>query len=161
MSNDGVGFWEKRLGNSQGVKNWYFYSYEYLDDLSFMPLASEVFKEWPEGQKIILAVEERLRKIGWEGDGEMQLMWLPPFTGAGPANNYGCYALHVKQLNDGISWIMSPYCLPFYRLFQPGDSHYLPAGVSSLESAKWRTGPLEWSTKFIGSMDSNLEDENS
>ncbi len=161
MFNQGAKFWEKRLGKSSGVENWHLYSYEYLDDLSFMPLASEVFEDWPEGQKIIHAVENRFKNMGWEGDGKMQLMWLPPFVGAGPSNNFGCYLLHVKQLNDGISWLASPFSLPFHRLFQPDDSNFLPAGVSSMESAEWRTGSLEWNTKFIGALDSDLDDQNS
>ena len=161
MINRDPKFWERRFGTPDGVKHWHLYSYEYLDDLSFMPLASEVFKNWSDGEKLVKAVEDRLKNIGWEGDGDMQVMWLPPFAGAGPNNNFGCYVLHVKQLEDGISWIASPYCLPFYRLLGPDDSQYLPPGVSTMESASWRTGPLVWNTKFIGGLDSDLDDANS
>jgi hypothetical protein len=161
MFNRNGKFWGRRLGSPSGVEHWVLYSYEYLDDLSFMPLASEVFKDWADGGKIVSAVGERLKKLGWDGDGDIQVMWLPPFAGAGPHNNFGCYALHVKQLEDGISWIASPYCLPFYRLARPDDSHYLPPGVSTMESANWRTGPLVWNTKFIGGLDSDLEDKDS
>ena len=154
-------YWEKRLGSPEGVENWHTYSYEYLDDLSFMQPAKEVLKDWPEGEKIVQAVSDKLIKRGWEGDGEMQLMWFPPFAGVGPDNNYGCFAFHVKQLNDGISWIACPYSLPFHRLFEPSDSHYLPAGKSRMESTSWRTGATEWNAKFIGYLDSEFDDENS
>lgn len=158
MSGHTPEFWKKRIGEAAGVKHWRLYSYEYLDDLSFMPLARDLFDGWDEGKKIVDEVEERLKKFGWDGDGELQVMWLPPFAGAGPQNNFGCYALHVKQIEDGISWIASPYALPFHRLFGDEDAMFLPAGVSSAESANWRTGSLVWSTKFIGSLDSDLPD---
>lgn len=154
-------FWKRRFGTYQGVKNWHFYSYEYIDELSFMPLARELLKDWSEAEAILDAVEVKFRSMGWDGDGDMQVMWLPPFVGAGPDNNFGCYSLHVKQFNDGISWIASPYAFPFHRLFEPTDAQYLPAGASSLESMNWRRGAVEWQAKFIGNLDSRFDDENS
>ncbi|MDG9671784.1 hypothetical protein ONV78_28875 [Hahella sp. CR1] len=153
--------WKNRLGTADGVRYWHFYSYEYLDDLTFMRQADEVLGGWPEKDSLISAVKNRFSDMGWDGDGEIQIMWLPSFVGAGPDNNFGCYAFHVKQLNDGNSWIGSPYSFPFHRLFEPSDSHYLPAGRSTMESSSWRTGATEWNTKFIGALDSELSDENS
>ena len=75
-------------------------------------------------EAVITAVEIRFKQLNWDGDGEMQIMWLPPFVGAGPHDWFGCYALHVKQTDDGISWIASPSVLPFHRLFQPDDATF-------------------------------------
>ena len=111
-------FWKSQPGNPDGVRHWHFYAYEYLDDLAFMPAARELFSGWDDGELIVERVAEKFRSLGWEGDGEMQVMWLPPFVGAGPQDYLGAYVLHVKQANDGISWLASPHCLPFHRLFQ-------------------------------------------
>lgn len=88
-------------------------------------------------------------------------MWFPPFVGVGPHNNYGSFVFHVKQIEDGISWIASPYVLPFHRLFEASDTHYLPAGKSQIETTSWRTGSTEWNAKFIGYLDSEFDDEHS
>jgi hypothetical protein len=110
-------FWQMRLGTPDKVRSWHFYAYEYLDDLFFMPPARQVLGDWEHAAALIEQVENCFRQIGWEGDGEMQILWLPPFVGAGPEDWYGCYALHVKQDNDGISWMACPHRLPFRRLF--------------------------------------------
>lgn len=153
-------FWERRFGKPSGVKNWFVYSVEYIDDLSFMPLASEVFGKSEYGSELIHAVGERLKIFRWEGDGDMQILWLPSFTGAGPSNNFGCYAFHVKQNSDGISWVASPYALPFHRLFQPDVSEFLPAGNNILENAKWRRGRVTWTMELSDNSDEEIRDEN-
>ena len=136
-------FWDERFGKPEGVSAWHFYAYEYLDDLSFMPRAREVLADWPHAGAVIELVQAKFRSLGWEGDGEMQVMWLPPFAGAGPKDTYGCYALHVKQLNDGISWIACPYTLPFHRLFQPDWAQYAPPGTPFGEQVR-RKGSVRW-----------------
>jgi hypothetical protein len=42
--------------------------------------------------------------VGWEGDGTIQMMWLPPFVGAGVEDAHGVFIWHVKQANNGTSW---------------------------------------------------------
>ena len=128
MFNQTHQFWDERLGNAEGVRSWFTYSFEYLDDLSFMPEASEVLGSWPEGEQLILNIQDKLKNLGWAGDGVLQIMWLPSFTGAGPNNNFGCYVIHVKQESDGISWLASPFALPFHRLFESEGAQYFPAG---------------------------------
>jgi hypothetical protein len=76
MSNRNA-LWKAFFGSAECVKNYHFYSYEYLDDLSFMPSASEAFAGWEEGEALISRVEEKFKDMGCQGDGEMQIMWLP------------------------------------------------------------------------------------
>ena len=48
---------------------------------------------------------------GWDGDGEIELMWIPPFMFDGVRTDEftrGVTIWHVKQLEDGISWILHP-----------------------------------------------------
>ncbi|MHB0938145.1 MAG: hypothetical protein ACYC6A_17280 [Armatimonadota bacterium] len=137
-------FWQERFGTPEGVEHWHFYAYEYLDDLAFMPSARETFGDWEDGERIIALVEEKFRQLRWDGDGEMQILWLPPFTGAGPHDFYGCYALHVKQNEDGISWIASPYVLPFHRLFQHDFMLYEKPGTGEWQQGSWRKGMIRW-----------------
>lgn len=53
--------------------------------------------------------------MGWAGDGEVRLMWVPPFmlNNQDGLNPYmGVTVWHVKQEEDGLSWILSPIELP-------------------------------------------------
>src|SRR5215212_7635878 len=88
-------FWDKQFGPVKGVKWWHFYAYEYLDDLAFMPGSRKVLAGWPRAEAVIAAVGKKFESLGWAGDGKMQVLWLPPFAGAGPKNYFGCYCLHV------------------------------------------------------------------
>jgi hypothetical protein len=136
-------FWRERIGASEGVQKWHFYAYEYLDDLAFMKPARELFEGWAEGDVNCQTLEEKFRELGWDGDGVLQVMWLPPFAGAGPHDFYGCYAMHIKQTEDGISWIASPYSLPFDRLFQRDDAKYDEPGTR-VEKRLQRKGAVRW-----------------
>jgi hypothetical protein len=144
-------FWDERLGTVDGVAHWHFYAYEYLDDLAFMPRARDVLRDWPQAEAVIAAVEARFRQMNWDGDGQMQVMWLPPFVGAGPHDWFGCYSFHVKQTEDGISWIASPSVLPFHRLFQPDDAKFPQPGQSAWEPGSLRQGAVRWLSDLDGS----------
>lgn len=123
-------FWADWFGPIEAIDQWHFTGYEYIDDLSFMPNAREVLRIWPDAEALLTRVETIWRSSGWDGDGDTQLLWLPPFvfrdyeplvenvkeTLFTPAyTNHiwtGYYALHVKQLEDGLSWLASPKLLP-------------------------------------------------
>jgi hypothetical protein len=56
-------------------------------------------------------VKQRFLKEGWEGDGEVDLMWVPPFILKDQKQGSlfkGVVVWHVKQVNDGISWLLYP-----------------------------------------------------
>lgn len=107
-------FWQEQFGAVDGLDQWHFYDhYEHLDDLAFMLDAKSAFVDWPEGMEIIRRVEHIWFVCGWEGTGETQIMWFPPFLFLGPENTFGCYALHVKQHDDGFSFFACPHPLPF------------------------------------------------
>lgn len=72
------------------------------------------------------------------------MLWLPPFVGAGEKDNFGCYVLHVKQRNDGISWLASPVTLPFHRLFQPDAAVYPPPDPTDPKTKLRRMGGVRW-----------------
>jgi hypothetical protein len=93
------------------------YQYHHLDDLSFARRPNEVFQNLNPGdlKRLLEAVKERFRTAGWEGDGTLQLIWLPPFVDAGIEDTWGNYLWHVKQENNGTSWIGSKNALDFGR----------------------------------------------
>ena len=85
-------------------------AYEYIDNLCFTIAPSECLKNYTEYVKI---VKEMFLEKGWRGDGEIELMWIPPFMLEEPeTDNEGCIhgitVWHVKQNEDGISWILHP-----------------------------------------------------
>lgn len=107
------------------VSGYYAYHYTFLDDLNFIRDPKEIAELWrrtspftrledPEGWA--KAVSNRLLKEGWEGDGRLGLLWIPPFADTGIEDTHGTYVWHVKQRNNGVSWLLSPVPLPFVRL---------------------------------------------
>ncbi len=106
-------FWQNVFG-AKTLDAWHFYSYEYLDDLAFMLNASKAFCDWAPGGTLIADVGKKFLEMGWDGDGEMQILWFPPFLKIGADDYFGCYALHVKQFEDGISWIACPFEIPAF-----------------------------------------------
>ena len=97
------------------IDDYFVYSYHFVDTLAWMTPASFALAKVPEQirEKIFARVRNRLLNSGWEGDGEIQVLWLPPFTGAGVEDTFGICVWHVKQLNNGTSWMASPVLLPF------------------------------------------------
>jgi hypothetical protein len=115
----------------------YVYQYQFLDDLSFIQKPSEVsvFADMATADldRLVSSVREQFSTAGWEGDGEIGVIWLPPFVDAGIEDTWGTYVWHVKQSNNGFSWIASKSPLNFARLRdqnqnRPWDTH-LPASI--------------------------------
>jgi hypothetical protein len=98
------------------IKQYHVYSYEHLDELRFMPLATDVLQTVSKADEILSTVRALFEEAGWEGDGDLQVMWLPPFVGAGVEDTHGVFIWHVKQENNGTSWLASPVSLPFPSL---------------------------------------------
>lgn len=102
--------WTAELGFEKDFRKYHIYSYEWIDRLSHFEDAEEELKYWPLREQFLSHFRKRFSEAGWQGDGKMQLLWLPPFVGS-DAPTKGFYILHVKQLDDGISWIASRYAI--------------------------------------------------
>lgn len=109
-------FLSLELDNPQRVQKYLVYSYEHVDYMDFMPLAKDALQVPPE---ILENIQRRLLKAGWEGDGEIRVLWLPPFAGVGVEDTFGHILWHVKQGNNGTSWIASSLPLRFPSLSGP------------------------------------------
>lgn len=80
-------------------------TYEHIDNLDARFDPASIFGECEETHKAIEQVKELFRERGWEGDGEVKLIWLPPFLDEAHDDSYGDYIWHVKQNNNGTSFL--------------------------------------------------------
>lgn len=90
------------------LKTFEVNSYEWIDNLCFTINPKECLSNSDEYVRI---AKEIFLEAGWYGDGEIELIWIPPFvfeenmTGD---TTKGIIVWHVKQREDGISWILYP-----------------------------------------------------
>lgn len=97
------------------LAKYHTYRFHYLDDLSFMQPAAEALSIFPDADSYIDEIKGLFHQHGWEGDGMIQLFWLPPFA-VNSHETHGVFCFHVKQNNNGTSWIASPSPLQFKTL---------------------------------------------
>jgi hypothetical protein len=86
------------------------FQYTFIDDQENFQNVEEYFPNPNERQQILEKVETAFRKNGWEGDGKIGITWIPPFfyvpdPDVDPGQIYGTYIWHVKQHNNGISFL--------------------------------------------------------
>jgi hypothetical protein len=106
------------LPGASVIQGYFVYEYTFLDDLQFIKPPEEVFayEEPVQLNAVTEAVKKKFLDAGWEGDGDIGILWLPPFVDAGVEDTCGTYIWHVKQSNNGISFLASSYPLEFARL---------------------------------------------
>lgn len=101
---------------ASSLREFEVYGYEWIDNLHFIHSPDEFLPPSGDSLASYLAVaRERFTEAGWDGDGDIGLLWLPPFVfplslGISPV---GVIVWHVKQQEDGISFLLSPLKLPF------------------------------------------------
>jgi len=99
---------------------YYFhvYSFEWIDNLHFI-LPPKKFTS--NADRYVAIVKEKFLEAGWEGEGEIGILWLPPFIfpRALRIPPVGVLVWHVKQVEDGVSWLLSPIELPFEEFNVP------------------------------------------
>ena len=90
--------WDNDLPGWIPVEGFSLPSYPYPRDKEALPKA------------LISNVRLTLKQCGWEGDGELCAMMVPPiFSSAGHTQWFPVF--HVKQGHNGTSWIASEYRL--------------------------------------------------
>ncbi|MDH5631072.1 MAG: toll/interleukin-1 receptor domain-containing protein [Gammaproteobacteria bacterium] len=108
----------EEIRNPECVHEYHIYQYMHIDVLEYMPTAEVVLQHTPNREEIIKNVKNKLLSGGWEGDGEIQILWIPPFIGAGVEDTWGLAIWFVKQSNNGTAYMASPVSLPFSRLLE-------------------------------------------
>ena len=75
--------------------------YQFIDNLRHIIVPKELGDNY---ENKIEDVKQAFLKNGWEGDGEIGLIWIPPFI-EDNGDTFGEYVWHVKQNNNGISFL--------------------------------------------------------
>ena len=103
------------LNNPKKIEDYEVYNYQHIDILDFMPEAEKAIKEFEGSKSLINKVKSKLKENGWEGDGTLRFLWLPPFVFSS-SDTWGTLIWLVKQRNNGTTFICSPRSLPFDNL---------------------------------------------
>lgn len=91
-------------------------TYQFIDNLQHIIPPKQIFED-SEYELIAEKVCKAFYDAGWEGDGDLGLIWLPPFLFEN-GDTFGEYVWHVKQDNNGISFLGYME----YRLPHPSSS---------------------------------------
>lgn len=78
--------------------------YQFIDNLAHIVSPSDVYDEI-QYKDLERKVKQAFSNAGWEGDGEIGLIWIPPFMFENCDDTMGNYIWHVKQNNNGISFL--------------------------------------------------------
>lgn len=84
----------------------YVWSYTFIDDQSFCQKPSFDDEQYGITPKKLEMAKQAFKECGWEGDGEVQIIWIPQFLFSDD-DCYGLFVWHVKQRNNGFSFIAS------------------------------------------------------
>ena len=90
------------------------YGVEYIDNRLFA-MSPEKLVGTRAALPYIEVASELFKNMGWAGDGDIELLWLPAFVFPLSAGipSVGVVIWHVKQNEDGLSYLLSPVQLPF------------------------------------------------
>lgn len=94
------------------IEDYQIYEYTYIDDFSCirpLKILTSVFDqpiiEKDKFTQMIVALQTAFLNAGWEGDGEINVIPVPPFLIQGRQDGWCEYVFHVKQANNGISYL--------------------------------------------------------
>lgn len=100
------------LDKPELIRRYHVFEYQFLDNLGFMYNAKDILGFHNNYNKLIYEIRNHFLRAGWEGDGVIQLLWFPPFLQIGIEDTWGTVVWHVKQKNNGTSFIASPEIIP-------------------------------------------------
>lgn len=97
----------------EALHSFYVCAFEWIDNLLFLQPPERFLGE--KSAAYIAIAKERFLDCGWEGDGAVELLWLPSFTFRSREKipPTGVVLWHVKQIENGVSFLLSPVPLPF------------------------------------------------
>ena len=104
------------------LRDFQVYGFEWIDNLHFVRPVSEFLANPDEYVEIARA---RFLEAEWDGDGWIGLLWIPPFVFPLACNvsPEGVVVWHVKQEEDGVSFLLSPVELAFEEFKDRPKSH--------------------------------------
>jgi hypothetical protein len=97
----------------EAMRDFFVYGFEWIDNLHFLQSPEKFVGV--RAHTYVSAAKERFIEFGWAGDGEVDLLWLPSFVFPLQLRipPEGVAVWHVKQEEDGVSYLLSPIELPF------------------------------------------------
>jgi|SRR5579872_2917706 len=98
------------VGEPEDIRNrFYGFEYRYIEEDRFI-IPANVFLEGDElSQERINAARARFKKLGWKGEGEIGILWIPPIVkGLRGYNSGGVCVWHVRQEENGVSYLLAP-----------------------------------------------------
>ena len=97
----------------EALQSFLVYGFEWIDNFHFLQ-SPEKFVGSKSSQYEAIA-KGRFKQLGWACDGQVNLLWLPPFVFPLELKvpPEGVVVWHVKQVEDGVSYLLSPIALPF------------------------------------------------
>lgn len=104
------------LEDPASIQSYYVYTYEHIDILNFLPVAETLLGKYAGFSSLLYQFKQLFRLNGWEGDGDIRLMWFPPFLKIGAEDTWGTLAWFVKQTRNGTAFIASPAPIPYLSL---------------------------------------------
>ena len=87
------------------INGFYVYQFHFVDCFEFLNFIASPKSE--QYQYELKEVKQAFLLAGWEGDGEIIFVWIPPFATTLEDDNFGKMLWYVKQSNNGTSWIAS------------------------------------------------------
>ncbi|HNL37564.1 MAG: hypothetical protein U0U46_07820 [Saprospiraceae bacterium] len=121
----------------ESLLTFFRHSFEWIDNLNFALSPSDCLDH---AEEYIAVAKKIFLEMGWHGDGEIQLIWIPPFMFDGLRTarfTEGIVVWHVKQQEDGISWLLSPFdfssCDRQWVVFNADEPEIRKAGEEQAE----------------------------
>ncbi len=101
-----------RIGKPEELEGWYAYCVGVDDGLLYQPLSKLGTGDEKHGLEFVpdknqlSVLPDALKKVGWEGDGTIVYVALPPYLAADEEQrNHWFPAFFVKQSNNGYGFI--------------------------------------------------------
>lgn len=111
-------FLNQLLSHPDELMDYYVYTYMHIDVLDFMPKVKDIIDTSPNSCKLLDRISTLFKRHGWEGDGNIRLLWFPPFLDIGVEDTWGTVVWFAKQFNNGQVFIASPVPLDLDRLLK-------------------------------------------
>jgi hypothetical protein len=126
--------------NMKNEKELYVLTYEHIDSYDFIKKPEDVYSSKSKLRSDLKYVRQKFLDAGWEGDGEIGLIWIPPFLDQSIDYNNGETIWHVKQYNNGTSFlgfsslIQSAKLLDQNKKIKEGDKFIKPISIIDNEN---------------------------
>ncbi|ADK81924.1 hypothetical protein [Sediminispirochaeta smaragdinae] len=119
---------------NMNLDEYNFYTFQFVDELRYFFTPEQVFNKNDAFNNFIENLKVKFRDCGWEGDGELNIGWLPPFLDESIDPNYGNIYWHIKQDNNGYSFIASPSTFYSSRILDQNKKRFIGSKILETQS---------------------------